>query len=83
MMTRQQTIDIPADRWLHLELPKASRDWTERKYPGLKGWILHPILKHRVRKNQRLFDTFSGCLKDSTFFEGDSVEIQRKMRDEW
>ncbi|MDR3335923.1 MAG: hypothetical protein LBT16_01850, partial [Treponema sp.] len=26
---------------------------------------------------------YAGCLKDSPVFEGDPVEIQRKMRDEW
>jgi predicted DNA-binding antitoxin AbrB/MazE fold protein len=26
---------------------------------------------------------FAGALKDSTAFEGDPVEIQRAMRDEW
>jgi hypothetical protein len=26
---------------------------------------------------------YAGCLKDSLAFEGDPVEIQRRMRDEW
>jgi hypothetical protein len=29
------------------------------------------------------FDEFFGVLKGSGVFEGDPVEIQRKMRDEW
>lgn len=29
------------------------------------------------------WDQFMGCLKDSKVFEGDPVEIQRKLRAEW
>ena len=32
---------------------------------------------------RRSFDEFYGCLKDFKTFEGDPVEIQRKMRAEW
>ena len=31
----------------------------------------------------RSWDEFMGVLKDSKVFEGDPVEIQRKMRAEW
>jgi hypothetical protein len=32
---------------------------------------------------ERTFEEFFGVLKDSKIFEGDPVEIQRKMRAEW
>jgi hypothetical protein len=44
----------------------------------------------KVKTTQRLADPandsilkYGGCLKDSHIFDGDSVEIQRRMRDEW
>jgi hypothetical protein len=35
------------------------------------------------RKPKRTIESFYGIFKDSPIFEGDPVEIQRKMRDEW
>lgn len=34
-------------------------------------------------REPRSFDDFFGALKESKLFEGDPVDIQRKLRDEW
>jgi len=34
-------------------------------------------------KPEKSWDDLMGCLADSKIFEGDPVEIQRKMRAEW
>ncbi len=46
------------------------------------------LLKNRLqpfilKEEQNSFATFGGILKDSPNFNGDPVEIQRRMRDEW
>jgi hypothetical protein len=46
------------------------------------------LLKNRLqsfisKEEQRDFAVFSGILKSSPNFNGDPVEIQRSMRDEW
>ncbi len=35
------------------------------------------------KKNKTDWHQFVGVLKDSKLFEGDPVDIQRAMRDEW
>jgi hypothetical protein len=39
--------------------------------------------KHRLKTSNKLIEDFVGVLKDSPVFEGDPVEIQRRMRAEW
>jgi len=39
--------------------------------------------EHLQQNNENGFAVFSGILKNSAVFDGDPVEIQRKMRDEW
>ncbi len=46
------------------------------------------LLKNRSqsfisKEDQHNFTVFSGILKNSPNFNGDPVEIQRRMRDEW
>jgi hypothetical protein len=110
MMTIQQTIDIPADRWLHLELPKtvpsgkfelrliftplqAARKRQPEDFAHLlrdsPKTIEEAIAEARRKTVERLenpamdsMKKYAGCLKDSSAFEGDPVEIQRRMRDE-
>jgi hypothetical protein len=36
-----------------------------------------------VEKDKDSFDEFFGALKGSGIFDGDPVEIQRKLRDDW
>ncbi len=45
--------------------------------------FLEAKAQQQADKPARSWDEFMGCLKDSKVFEGDPVEIQRKMRAEW
>jgi hypothetical protein len=36
-----------------------------------------------ISMKKRTFRHLAGALKDSNVFEGDSVELQRRWRDEW
>jgi hypothetical protein len=82
MMTIKQTVDIPSARE---NLPKRIRTTLT----PLKS-IEECIRDAKAKTAQRLADPandsmlkYGGCLKDSHIFDGDSVEIQRRMRDEW
>ena len=77
MTTIHKTIEIPADRRLHLflELP-------EELPPGLAELHME-ILPSATETTRNTLADFSGCLKDDPTFAGDALEIQRKMRDEW
>jgi hypothetical protein len=52
--------------------------------------IVHEVLdfieflevKHRIKASGKRIEDFVGVLRDSPVFEGDPVEIQRKMRAE-
>jgi hypothetical protein len=83
MMTLQKTVEIPADHRLLLKLdlpvslPDGLADITLKIRPKMvKKWRL-PFFRRTS-----IMD-FYGCLKDSETFAGDSMDIQRKMRDEW
>jgi hypothetical protein len=77
-MTLQQTVTIPADRWVHFELP--------RDTPTGEADVKLVITLHRSAEPrssfQQHFDDFYGSLKDSPAFQGDSAQIIREMRDE-
>jgi hypothetical protein len=87
IMTIQQTIDIPADGRLHLDfslpanLPKGPAEITLTVRPARKQGKL-PTGRRSIFHRKSVMDYY-GCLKNSPAFEGDPVEIQRKMRDEW
>ncbi|MDR3276658.1 MAG: hypothetical protein LBT11_05550 [Treponema sp.] len=91
-MTIQQTVTIPADRRLHLDLPRdtptgeAEMKLVITLHRGasvpLQGTA--PQIEALPQSSfQQHFDEFYGCLKDSPAFAGDSAQIIRKMRDEW
>jgi hypothetical protein len=87
-MTIEQTVDIPADGRLHLDLPLPERYasgkvWVEVKLRPSKNRLSGFLSGLFASKFYRNFDKFYGCLKDTGAFEGDSVEIVRKMRAEW
>jgi hypothetical protein len=91
-MTLQQTVTIPADRRLHLDLPMdtpkgpAELKLTLRAKKADREWRI-PIIswfeRRREAAQRKALMEFYGCLKDSPAFEGDPVEIFRKERDEW
>ena len=98
MMTIQQTIDIPADRRIFLELPdtaptgsvdvtltlKSANKCTD-KDSRIADWILHPIQTYRHTQWKKVFKELAEYRQAyGPFFGGmDGLEYQRKIRDEW
>ena len=99
MITIQQTVTIPADRRIHLDIkaPDTIPSGVTRvllSFPAGKAapavppqepWI--PIIswlrKRREERFRRAVMRVAGCLANSPAFEGDPVQVIRKMRDEW
>jgi hypothetical protein len=86
MTTIQQIVEIPADHsYLDLRLPLPEKHpsgtvMVEVSLKPEKRGLFRNLFASKFYKN---FDKFYGCLKDSEVFKGDSVEIVRKIRDEW
>jgi hypothetical protein len=85
-MTLQQTVSILADRRLHLDLP------LPRDTPIGEADVKLIITLHRatvprsdkpVAPHRRPFEGLFGCTKGSGVWDGDAVEIIRKLRNEW
>jgi hypothetical protein len=78
-MTIEQTVEIPADHRLTIEvppeIPAGRAKLTLSISPGEKTVKMSRQMRHIMK--------FYGCLKDSPAFKGDPVEIQRQMRAEW
>ncbi|GHT12775.1 hypothetical protein FACS1894170_08010 [Planctomycetales bacterium] len=78
MSTLYRTVDIPADRQLTLtlsvpvDIPTGKTDVRVEFTPTVET----------TEKKKTIAD-FAGILKGSKTFEGDSVELQRRWRDEW
>jgi hypothetical protein len=90
-MTIEQIIEIPADQSmnrLHLDLPMPPNHPSGTVKVEVKlitqesgfSAFVHNLFASKFYKN---FNKFYGCLKDTNVFEGDSVEIVHKMREEW
>ncbi len=77
MNTIQQTVTIPADRRLQLDLSLPD------SIPAGKAEILVVLSPIKEVAPKKSIERFIGCLADSATFAGDPVEIQRKLRDEW
>jgi hypothetical protein len=72
----QQTVQIPADRRLRLDFTLPDH------FPVGEAKVL--VLPPESSKSAYEFiKHLAGCLADSKTFAGDSVSIQRAMRDEW
>jgi hypothetical protein len=82
-MTIQQMIEIPADRRLIVDLPMDVPVGAARLKLSISGKAKGPDKPVKMSRQMRKMMRFYGCLKDSPAFEGDSVEIVRKLRDEW
>ena len=78
MTTLQQTVEIPADHRLVLDLPVS----LPRGFADITLRIRPKMQKHQKTFIESLGDLY-GCLKDSETFSGDPMDIQKKMRDEW
>jgi hypothetical protein len=78
-MTIEQTVEIPVDRRLVVELPADVPAGT-----AIVKLSISPKEKPAKMSRQMCnIMKFYGCLKDSPAFESDPVEIQRQMRSEW
>jgi hypothetical protein len=76
MSTIQQTVIIPADRRLRLDLT------LPEDFP-LGEAELRVFSPQPAGKTYEAIKHLAGCLADSKAFAGDSVALQRAMRDEW
>ena len=74
-MTITQTVDIPADRRITLEVP--------REIPSGPVILTFTLVKEEKAADtkQKPISQFIGILSPDTF--GDGVAYQRKIRDEW
>jgi hypothetical protein len=72
----QQTVQIPANRRLRLEFTLPD------DFPMGEAKVL--VLPPESPKNAYAsIKHLAGCLADSKTFAGDSITLQRAMRDEW
>jgi hypothetical protein len=79
-MTIEQTIEIPQSRRITVTLPQSVPTGTA-KLTLFTGEVAKKPVK--MSRQARKLLQYYGCLKNSPVFEGDPVEIQRKMRSEW
>ncbi len=77
MNTFQQTVIIPADRRLQLDLTLPDT------IPAGKAEMLVVLSPTRTVKSKKSLLRFAGCLADSKTFAGDPVAVQKALRDEW
>ncbi|MDR1313066.1 MAG: hypothetical protein LBQ12_05065 [Deltaproteobacteria bacterium] len=73
----QKFLNIPEDRRLKLDLE------LPRDIPSGAAKIIIVIKPVSKKKSKRGVLDFWGIFKDHPAFQGDPVEIQRKMRDGW
>jgi hypothetical protein len=79
-MTIEQTINVPLDRRITVDLPPT----IPTGQATIKLSISTPPEKPvKMSRQMRNIMKYYGCLKDSPAFEGDPVEIQHQMRSEW
>jgi hypothetical protein len=77
-MTLQQTVTIPADRRLRFDF-----EVPETLTVGEAEVKLVITPKRTPQPHRRPFEGLFGCAKGSGVWDGDGVEIIRKLRDEW
>ncbi|MCL1893711.1 MAG: hypothetical protein FWG02_05695 [Holophagaceae bacterium] len=78
MTTIQQTIEIPPDHRLRLDLPISS------DIPAGRAEIRITITPHtKITTKRKPFEGLAGSLKNSPIFGCDGMELQRRIRDEW
>jgi hypothetical protein len=72
----QQTVQIPADRRLRIDFTLPD----DFPLGEAKVLVLPPVSPKNAYESIK---HLAGCLADSKAFVGDSVALQRAMRDEW
>ncbi|MCL2330596.1 MAG: hypothetical protein FWC56_04775 [Phycisphaerae bacterium] len=76
MNTFQQTVMVPPDRRLQIDLPLPDSVPVGQAEVVV---ILSPIPDETPKSIRHL----AGCLADSKTFAGDPVALQKAIRDEW
>ena len=77
MTTINKSIEIPADRRLRLDLA------LPEDLPMGRAELRLTINPVQSEESDISFKGLFGCLKGRDVFMGDSVELQRAMRNEW
>lgn len=77
MDTFKQTVTIPANRRLQLDLPLPD------SFPAGEAEMLVVLSPAREKKPPSSIHHLAGSLAHSTSFAGDPVMLQKAMRDEW
>ena len=77
MNTFQQTVTIPSNRRLQVDLPLPD------SIPVGQAEMLVVLSPAQEGKPLKSISHFVGCLADSTTFAGDPIALQKAMRDEW
>jgi hypothetical protein len=77
MNTIQQTVTIPPNRRLQLDLA------LPQDIPTGEAEIVVVLSPTGAAKNKKSLLRFAGCLADSKTFMGDPVAAQKALRDEW
>lgn len=80
MTTINKSVDIPADRRLQLDLLLPPDLPIGRAEISV---TITPASETGDGPRPKPFEGLAGSLRDSGIFKGDSVDIQRKMRNEW
>jgi hypothetical protein len=76
MLTIEKTIEVPESKRIFLELPADTP--TGEVNISLTITPVHP-----PKTTKRPLSSFCGILKNDPLFKGDSVTIQRQLRNEW
>ena len=77
MNTIQQTVTIPANRRLQLDVP------LPETIPVGQAEVLVVVQPVQKAKEKASVRQFAGCLAGSATFAGDPVTLQKAVRDEW
>jgi hypothetical protein len=98
MITIQQTVEIPADRRIFVDIPdsvpagRVKLEVTLKSAGGagegkrhIGDWILHPIQSYRAARWAKMLGELDEYRRThGPFFSGmDGLEYQRNLRDEW
>ena len=87
MITIEQTLTIPDDRRLYFDLPQTLRAGLAEIKLTVKpktGQLENTFgIDDDTPPTPNDIDEFYGCFKGKGIWEGDSVELIRKIRDEW
>jgi hypothetical protein len=77
MNTFQQTVTIPPDRRLQLDLSLPD------SIPPGEADVVVVLSPAQTAKSKKSLLRFAGCLANSNTFASDPVAMQKALRDEW